>query len=115
MGLGLLMLLTVEANTEYPDWRDWAVIGLGVVGGGMVIGGAFVTAPIWGTAIIVAGGIVFTVGIGSVNWDILDDSDEPEICSRCNVIYKRGTTHYCIFDYPDAEPLDNPRKKKAGP
>ncbi len=91
--------LILQTDPGYSDWKDWAVIGAGVVGVGVTFAGLAITSP----AITVVGGTVAAVAIGITIWDQFDDSDEDETCSRCNVTYARGTDHYCIYDHIDEE------------
>ncbi len=65
--------------TSFADWRDPAVIGLGIVGGGLAIGGAIATAPAWG----IAGGVCAIVAGGIALWDWADGPDEDS-CNDCD-------------------------------
>ncbi len=88
---------------KYPDWKDRAAIDVGAIGTGVAIVGACVTSPVWGKALLVGGGVVTIAGLGIRMWDMLDDSEEPDVCKRCGVYYKRGGPHYCIMDYTHRE------------
>ncbi len=106
LGVGLLMVFMIMITLSpvfSDDWRDWVGHGVAVVGLGVAVAGTAVTSPVWGPALTVGGFCAAAVGIGIGILDTMDDSDEDETCSRCNVTYARGTDHYCIYDHIDEE------------
>lgn len=90
--VALVLSGSVLTTTNAFDASHFYATGATAVGVCATTAGVFITAPVWGPALVIGGAVVSVVGCGIIMYNALDDCDDcdgsgylnGQNCRKCN-------------------------------